>query len=270
MELGKRMSCRVISIVNQKGGVGKTTTTINLSTALAAINKSILVLDLDPQGNASTGFGIENEERTGNIYHALVGELDITDTIIETSIPNLKIITSTVDLSGAELELLEINNREFRLKWLLEKCKKNFDFILIDCPPSLSILTLNALVASDSVLIPLQCEFFALEGLSHLLKTISLVQKKLNSALEIEGIVLTMYDSRNRLTTLVENDVRQCLGDLVFKTVVPRNVRISEAPSHGQPAIIYDLKCQGSIAYINLAKELLKKMKCKQEELIGS
>jgi chromosome partitioning protein len=261
---------KTISIVNQKGGVGKTTTTTNLATALAAIGKKVLVIDLDPQGNASTGFGIEQDKRHGNIYHALIGMLEIGETIIETSIPNLSIITSTVDLSGAELELLEIENREFRLKWLLEKCRQKFDYILIDCPPSLSILTLNALVASNSVLIPLQCEFFALEGLSHLLKTISLVQKKLNSNLEIEGIVLTMYDTRNKLTTMVEKDVRECLGALVFQTVVPRNVRISEAPSHGKPAIIYDLKCLGSIAYINLAKEMIKKIALKEQETVGS
>ena len=264
------MICKTISIVNQKGGVGKTTTSTNLATALAAIGKKVLVVDLDPQGNASTGFGIEQGERVGNIYHALIGELDISETIIETSIPNLSIITSTVDLSGAELELLEIENREYRLTWLLEKCKPKFEYILIDCPPSLSILTLNALVASSSVLIPLQCEFFALEGLSHLLKTISLVQKKLNSNLEIEGVVLTMYDTRNKLTSWVEKDVRECLGALVFNTVVPRNVRISEASSHGKPAIIYDLKCQGSIAYINLAKEMIKKIMTKEKELIGS
>jgi len=264
------MNCKIISVVNQKGGVGKTTTTANVSTALAAIGNKVLVIDLDPQGNASTGFGIEQEARKSNIYHALIGESDISEAIIETSIPNLSIISATTDLSGAELELLEIENREFRLKWLLEKAKQNFSYILIDCPPSLSILTLNALVASSSVLIPLQCEFFALEGLSHLLKTISLVQKKLNSNLEIEGIVLTMYDTRNKLTSWVEKDVRECLGDLVFSTVVPRNVRISEAPSHGQPAIIYDLKCQGSIAYINLAKEMIKKIMLKEKEFIGS
>jgi chromosome partitioning protein len=263
------MQNKTISIVNQKGGVGKTTTTINLATALAAIGQKVLVIDLDPQGNASTGFGIDQDERLHNIYHALIGAMEVANTIVSTSIPGLSIIPSTVDLSGAELELLEIENREYRLKWLLEKCKNQYDYILIDCPPSLSLLTLNALVASDSVLIPLQCEFFALEGLSHLLKTISLVQKKLNSRLEIEGIVLTMYDTRSKLTAMVEKDVRECLGSLVFQTVIPRNVRVSEAPSHGKPAIIYDLRCLGSIAYINLAKEMKKKIRLKEQNLIG-
>jgi chromosome partitioning protein len=261
------MSSRIISIVNQKGGVGKTTTTTNLATALAAINIKVLVIDLDPQGNASTGFGIDSEQRVPNIYHALVDEAEIYEVIKRTNIPNLDLIPATVDLSGAELELLEISNREFKLKRIIDQVKGKYSYILIDCPPSLSILTLNALVASNCVLIPLQCEFFALEGLSHLLKTISLVQKKLNPYLEIEGVVLTMYDTRNKLTSHVENDVRQCLGDLVYSTVVPRNVRVSEAPSHGMPAIIYDLKCSGSIAYVNLAKELLKRQQAKLKQL---
>jgi len=250
---------KIIAIVNQKGGVGKTTTASNLATALAAVNKKILIIDLDPQGNASTGFGIEIDSRKKTIYEVLVNKHPINDVIIKTSIPNLDIITSTVDLSAAELELIDFPGREFTLKFSIQKLKNIYDYIIIDCPPSLGILTLNALVAAKSMLVPLQCEFFALEGLSHLLKTASLVQKKLNPNLVIEGVVLTMYDKRNKLTELIENDVRKCLDKLVYETVIPRNVRISEAPSYGKPAIIYDLKCTGSLAYVHLAKEMLKR-----------
>ena len=248
---------KIIAIVNQKGGVGKTTTTSNLATALSAINKKVLVIDLDPQGNASTGFGIAMNNREKTIYEVLVDNYPINDVIIKTEIPNLEIITSNVDLSAAELELIDITQREYILKNALKTLNTVYDYIIIDCPPSLGILTLNALVAAKSMLVPLQCEFFALEGLGHLLKTASLVQKKLNPSLEIEGVVLTMYDRRNKLTEHVENDVRKCLGKLVYNTAIPRNVRISEAPSFGKPAIIYDLKCSGSLAYVHLAKEML-------------
>lgn len=250
---------RVIAIVNQKGGVGKTTTASNLATALAAINKKVLVIDLDPQGNASTGFGISMESRQNTIYDVLVNEVNINRAVLKTQIPNLDIITSTVDLSAAELELIDIPKREFVLKKYISSLSNMYNYIIIDCPPSLGILTVNALVAAHSMIIPLQCEFFALEGLSHLLKTASLVQKKLNPGLNIEGVVLTMYDKRNKLSEQVEEDVRNCLEDLVYQTVIPRNVRISEAPSHGKPAIVYDLKCQGSLAYVHLAKEMLKR-----------
>lgn len=250
---------QIISVVNQKGGVGKTTTTTNLATALAAVGKKTLILDFDPQGNASTGLGITKEQRIHTIYDVLTDNINIDDAIITTEIPKLHIITATVDLSAVEIELINLRRREFVLKNKLDQMKQHYDYILIDCPPSLGILTLNALVASKSIIIPLQCEFFALEGLSHLLQTIQLVRTRLNPVLDINGIVLTMYDKRNKLTEQVEYDVRECLGDSVYQTVIPRNVRISEAPSHGKPALIYDLKCPGAIAYVHLAKEILNK-----------
>lgn len=258
---------KIIAVVNQKGGVGKTTTAANLGTALAAVYKKTLIIDLDPQGNASTGFGIGVKQRKKTIYEVLVDNVDINDTVIDTNIPGLHIISSTVNLSAAEIELINVPQREYLFQKKLSLLNSNYDYIIIDCPPSLGILTLNALVAADSVIIPMQCEFYALEGLSHLLKTIDLVKRKLNRNLEIEGVVLTMYDKRNKLTDHVEQDVRSCLGDAVFNTVIPRNVRISEAPSHGQPAIIYDYKCSGSMAYIHLAKELLKREKENMKEL---
>ena len=250
---------KVIAIANQKGGVGKTTTAVNLATALAAVHKRVLLLDLDPQGNASTGFGLDQDERTVNSYKVLLGEASMCDGRAIPHIPGLEVMPSVVDLSGAEIELLELPNREFVLKHVLQPALGHYDFILVDCPPSLGLLTINAMVAADSLLIPLQCEFYALEGLSHLLKTYGIVKQHLNQDLDIQGIVLTMYDKRNKLTQQVELDVRNYLGHAVYNTVIPRNIRVSEAPSHGLPAIMYDHRCSGSIAYLNLAREVLKK-----------
>jgi chromosome partitioning protein len=250
---------KIIAVVNQKGGVGKTTTAVNLATAMAAVEHKVLLIDLDPQGNASTGMGIGQKDRDLTIYDLLVLEKPVEKLIKSSNIPNIDVIVATVDLSGAELELINKINRESVLKSKISPIVNQYDYIFIDCPPSLSILTINGLVMAQSVLIPLQCEFFALEGLSHLLKTISLIQKKLNPNLYIEGVLLSMYDRRYNLTSQVEEDVRGHLGKMVFNTVIPRNVRIAEAPSHGKPVIIYDLKSSGALAYIALAKEILEK-----------
>ena len=251
---------KIVSVVNQKGGVGKTTTVINLATALAAIGQKILVIDLDPQGNASTGFGVENNERKNNIYELLMNDgSNISDYIYETIVDGLYIIPATMDLAAAESELYETKNKQFCLKQKIINNVSDYDFVFIDCPPSLGMLTVNALCMSDTILIPMQCEFFALEGLSHLLKTYNEVRKGLNRKLEIEGLLLTMYDSRNKLTLQVEEDVRSFLKDKVYQTVIPRNVKISEAPSHGKPVIVHDISCSGSRAYINLAKEVIKR-----------
>lgn len=252
---------RVFSIVNQKGGVGKTTTAVNVATSLAAIGKQVLIIDLDPQGNASTGLGIETAKRVRTSYQVLIGETKLHDAIMPTIIPRLFMVPSTIDLSGAEIELVNIQEREHQLSKAIAEIPTGFDYVLIDCPPSLGLLTINALAASDTVLIPLQCEFYALEGLSHLLKTVKLIQTHLNPRLSIHGVILTMYDRRNRLTEHIEADVRSFLGDEVYKTVIPRNVRMSEAPSHGKPAIVYDMKCAGSQAYLNLAREIIQREK---------
>ena len=248
-----------MAIANQKGGVGKTTTAINLATALAATGWQTLLVDLDPQGNASTGIGISAEEREHTTYDLLIDGRPLNETVRPTRIPGLDIVPSTVDLSGAEVELVNVPERTERLKTALRGDMRH-DVCLIDCPPSLGLLTLNALTAADTLLVPLQCEFFALEGLAQLLKTVEQVQQRFNPALGIVGIVLTMFDRRNRLTDQVANDVRSCLGNLVFETVIPRNVRLSEAPSHGLPALVYDHTCAGSQAYMALARELLSRL----------
>ncbi|MCB2107977.1 MAG: ParA family protein [Rhodobacteraceae bacterium] len=250
---------RILAISNQKGGVGKTTTAVNLATAMAAVNRKVLVIDLDPQGNASTSLGIDQKHRAINTYHLLTGEASITQAAVATAVPNLFVVPSGVDLAGGELELVDVENRHARLRDALAASGDDFEFILIDCPPSLGLLTLNALVAADAVMVPLQAEFLALEGVSHLVRTIERVRKGFNPRLEIQGIVLTMVDKRNNLSEMVENDVREFFGAKVYNTVIPRNVRISEAPSHGKPILLYDLQSKGAQAYLNLAGEVLKR-----------
>jgi chromosome partitioning protein len=250
-----------IAIANQKGGVGKTTTAINLATALAATGHRTLLIDLDPQGNASTGLGVDHKARVLSSYDLLVGNCALDEAVVHSQVPRLDIVPATQDLSGAEIELIEFTDRSHRLGHALEAVPEGrWDVCLIDCPPSLGLLTLNAMVAVSKVLVPLQCEFFALEGLSQLLQTVDRIRGKFNPGLSILGVALTMYDRRNRLTEQVAEDVRSCLGDLVFKTVIPRNVRLSEAPSHGVPALIYDIRCAGSEAYMQLARELLGRL----------
>lgn len=254
-------SSRILAIANQKGGVGKTTTAINLATALAAVGKSVLVIDIDPQGNASTGLGIDRDNREKNVYDVLMGDISLESAICSSAIPGLDLVPSTADLTGAELELIEMDRRSHRLVDALHPVKASYDYVLIDCPPSLNLLTLNALVAVQAVIVPLQCEFFALEGLSLLMKTIDRVRNTLNPDLDIQGVVLTMFDKRNNLSDQVAQDVREYLGDKVYETVIPRNVRVSEAPSHGKPALIYDIRCAGSQAYIKLASEVIRREK---------
>ena len=250
---------RVIALANQKGGVGKTTTAINLATALAAAGHRVLLIDLDPQGNASTGLGVERQARALTSYELILGEAEFEQAVVETDIPRLSIVSASQDLAGAELELAGRERREFLLSRAIRSRLRDYDDVLIDCPPSLNLLTVNALVAADSVLVPLQCEFYALEGLTQLMRTIERVQRALNPRLELNGVVLTMYDQRNNLCDLVAADVRGHFGAKVFETMIPRNVRVAEAPSHGKPVLIYDHGCAGSQAYIRLAAEMLRR-----------
>jgi chromosome partitioning protein len=262
---------RVLSISNQKGGVGKTTTAINLGTALAAVGERVLILDLDPQGNASTGLGVPRQKRTTTIYDVLLGERPLLEAAVETALPGLHLVPSDADLSGVEMELAQVAGRSFKLRDALaavraDRGPDSYSYVLIDCPPSLNLLTVNAMAAADAVLVPLQCEFFALEGLSQLMRTVDLVRGSLNPTLEIQGVVLTMYDKRNSLSDQVAEDVRSHFGDKVYETVIPRNVRVSEAPSFGKPVLIYDLKCAGSQAYLKLAKEVVARERARQNE----
>ena len=252
---------RIIAVTNQKGGVGKTTTSVNLTTGIAACGKKVLLIDMDPQSNATTGFGI-TQKKNLSTYEFLLDLCKAEDVIISSSIPNLSLMPSSMNLAAFEMEVAEEKEREFFLRRrfsAMEEAGMSYDYVIIDCPPSLGLLTINALSLAQAVLVPLQCEYYALEGLTHLIKTVESVKRGWHSSLEIEGIVLTMYDKRNKLTDLVEEDVRQCLGDKVYSTVIPRNVRLSEAPSFGQPALIYDTGCSGSKAYINLAREMMQK-----------
>jgi chromosome partitioning protein len=264
MDSSMRRPLRVLALANQKGGVGKTTTAINLGTALAAIGEDVLVIDLDPQGNASTGLGIDRAKRRVSTYEVMAGEASLAQAVVPTAVPRLSIAPSTMDLLGLELELATLPDRAHRLRSMLKSLTQapslsKISYVLIDCPPSLNLLTINALAAADAVLVPLQCEFFALEGLSQLLRTVEQVRGALNPKLTIQGIVLTMFDPRNNLSAQVVADVRGFMGDKVYETVIPRNVRISEAPSHGKPALLYDLKCAGSQAYLQLASEVIRR-----------
>ena len=259
------MRPRILTLANQKGGVGKTTTAVNLATALAAIGERVLIVDVDPQGNASTGFGIDREDRTYSAFDLMTGEVELEQAIVGTSVPNVMVVPSTMDLLGLEMAISEQGDRAFKLRNALKDAGsllidgKPITYVLVDCPPSLNLLTINSLAAADAVLVPMQCEFFALEGLSQLLQTIEQIKTTLNPQLYIQGVVMTMYDQRNNLSNQVVNDVREHLGDLVYETVIPRNVRLSEAPSYGKPALLYDLKCAGSQAYLHLATEVIKR-----------
>jgi chromosome partitioning protein len=263
---------RVLAVANQKGGVGKTTTAINLGTALAAIGEEVLIIDLDPQGNASTGLGIDRRNRQHSTYDILIGEATLRDAIVATAVPRLHLAPSTLDLSGLELEIGQARDRAFRLRNALAPLstlaagQTKFTYVLVDCPPSLNLLTINAMAAANAILVPLQCEFFALEGLSQLLKTVESVRAQLNPDLTIHGIVLTMYDARNNLSGQVVADVREFMGRKVYDTIIPRNVRVSEAPSYGKPVLVYDLKCSGSEAYLRLATEIIQR----EKELLAS
>ncbi|AVX02848.1 ParA family protein [Maritalea myrionectae] len=259
------MRPRILTLANQKGGVGKTTTAINLATALAAIGERVLIVDIDPQGNASTGIGVERSTRQYSAYDLMTGEVELEKAILHTNVPNVAIVPSTMDLLGLELAIAEKGDRAFRLRNALENAGslyhegKPITYILVDCPPSLNLLTINALAAADAVLVPMQCEFFALEGLSQLLQTIEQIKTNLNPGLYVQGVIMTMFDKRNNLSMQVLEDVREHLGELVYDTVIPRNVRLSEAPSYGKPALLYDLRCAGSQAYLRLATEVIKR-----------
>lgn len=260
---------RLLAMANQKGGVGKTTTAINLATALCAVGQKVLLVDLDPQGNASTGLGVKRSLIRASAYDVLFEAADVVEVAVETKVPGLSVVPSSIHLSGAEIELVTADNREYRLRNALRK-DLPYDYVIVDCPPSLNLLTLNALVAVESIIVPLQCEFYALEGLSHLTKSIERVQKRLNPELSIDGVVLTMFDRRNNLSAMVEEDVREYFGDRVYKTVIPRNVRLSEAPSFGLPAIVYDMRCRGSQAYIALAKEMIRKERKREKYILAA
>ncbi|MEK9847690.1 MAG: ParA family protein [Rhodospirillaceae bacterium] len=257
---------RILAIANQKGGVGKTTTAVNLSTALAAVGRNVLMVDLDPQGNGSIGFGFDRAQVQIGSYEVLIGEALIGSAIKDTGIPGLFLVPASEDLSGAEIELVDAVRREYRLKDAFSSLGEDLDYVIIDCPPTLGLITLNALTAADGILVPLQCEYLALEGLSQLVQTIERVKNTFNSSLALQGIVLTMFDSRNNLSGLVSNDVREFFGDTVYKTVIPRNVRVSEAPSHGKPVLLYDLNCPGAQAYVHLAGEVLRREEGLQNE----
>lgn len=264
-EVKETAKARIIACVNQKGGVGKTTTVVNIATAFAAIGARVLIVDFDPQGNATTAFGIDKRKCQQNIYSALTEGVSIESIKVKTNIGKLDILPSNVDLSAAEIELDDIDSREFILKQHLESVSDKYDYIFIDCPPSLGLLTINALASANSILVPMQCEFYALEGFSHLLKTYQAMKKNFNKNLEIEGVILTMHDKRCDQTHVIESELRAFLGDKVYQSVIPRNVKLSEAPSYGVPGIMYDIACSGSAAYIELAKEMMQKINANTE-----
>ena len=257
--MGEQNNCRVIAIANQKGGVGKTTTSINLSACLAELGKKVLVIDLDPQGNMTSGLGVDKNELDNTVYELMLDECSINESMQQTVVDNLKIIASNVNLAGAEIELLGINDKEYILKTAVDYIRDDFDFIIIDCPPSLNMLTVNAMTTADTVLVPIQCEYYALEGLSQLIHTINLVQERLNSKLEIEGVVFTMYDVRTNLSNQVVENVRENLDARIYETMIPRNIRLAEAPSYGLPINMYDTKSAGAESYRKLAKEIIER-----------
>ena len=256
---GSGRPARILAVANQKGGVGKTTTAINLGTALAACGLRVLLLDLDPQANATTGLGTAPGTREPDSYDLIIGEAALAEVVVETEVPDLLLAPTSMHLSGAEIELVQADRREYRLADALGGHTAPYDYVLIDCPPALGLLTLNALVAADGVLVPLQCEYYALEGVSHLVHTVNRVKASFNNNLDIQGVVLTMHDKRNRLSGMVAEDVRNCFGSKVYETIIPRNVRVSEAPSHGKPVLLYDLHCAGAMAYAHLAREVVRR-----------